>query len=247
MSFLPPTIAQFKAQFPRDFNYGPGTEVVNNTDIQAAINDAQGLFNPSLFNQSIPIFSAVVYGDITDLSATVANLSTVTGLAPGQAVVGTGIPASTTILFVGLDSIVLSANATLTQLQQTLTIGAASGYSISEAQVAYCYLAAHMLVLSLQNAGGLGAPPSFQGPASSGGGTVETKSIGSVSIGYALPDFVRSSPTLSQYMRTGYGQKYLQMIAPKLPGRRVFVVGGEPPGGPTLINNTTAFIPGSVL
>lgn len=228
MNFAPPTIALFKAQFPRDFIYGSGTNTVQNSDIQSAINEGQTLFNASLWNNIIPNFSASVFGDTTIGSETIINLSSVTGLAHGQAISGPGIPSGATITFVGASSIIISANATATATQVALTIGGTSGYTMSEAQIAYCYLTAHLMVLSIQNAGGLGAPQSSQGPGSSGGGIVQTKSVGSVSIGYVFPDFVTKSPTLSQYMRTGYGQKYLQMLAPRIPGRRVFIVGGEP-------------------
>ncbi len=104
-------------------------------------------------------------------------------------------------------------------------------------------MTAHLLVLSLQNAGGLSAPSSFQGAGSSGGGTIESKTVGSVSVTYAIPDRVKNSPILGQYMRTGYGQKYLQMLAPKIPGRRVVVVGGEPaPDSPAVPNFGMPFI-----
>jgi|SRR5579864_1783524 len=248
MSFQPPTIAQFKAQFPRDFKYGSGFDTVQDVDIQAALNIGQGLFNPSLFSTNIPSFSTLITGDTTSGSATIINLSSVTGLQPGQNISGVGIPASTTILLVGLTSIVISANATATATGVQLTIGGVSGFSVSEAQIAYSYLTAHFLVLSLQNSGGLGAVLSYQGPASSGGGIVQTKSIDGVSIGYAFPDYVINSPTLSQYLRTGYGQIYLQMATPKLPGRRVMVVGGEPTiDSADAINNLTSFIPTEVL
>lgn len=227
-AFNPPTIAQFQAQFPRDWPYGPGTDKVTPGDIQNAINQAYGLFNPSLWNSTIPSFSATIKGDTTINSPTIANLTSVSGLLPGQTVAGAGIPVASTILLVGASSIVISANATATTAQVILTVGGTSGYTVSEAIIAYCLLSAHLLVLSLQNAGGLSAPSSFQGPGSSGGGVVASKTVGSVSVTYALPDFVTKSPSLSQYMRTGYGQQYLQLLAPKLPGRRVVVVGGEP-------------------
>jgi hypothetical protein len=247
MGFTPPTIAQFKAQFPRDFPYGAGTETVQDSDIQAAINEGQGLFNPSLFNNSIPSFSAAIKGDTTLNSNVVANLSSVTGLAPGQSVTGPGIPASTTITFVGATSIQISNNATATATGVLLTFGGPSGYSVSEAQIAYLYLTAHLMVLSLQNAGGLGAPDSKLGGQSTGGGIINNKTVGGISVGYEMPEFVRTRPALSQYMRTGYGQKYLQIITPKLAGRRVMVVGGEPTVGNAPINNATAFIPTSIL
>jgi hypothetical protein len=49
----PATIAQFKAQFPRDFKYGSGLETVRNEDIQAALNLASTIFNPTLFDTSL--------------------------------------------------------------------------------------------------------------------------------------------------------------------------------------------------
>lgn len=240
-AFIPPTIAQFQAQFPRDWPYGSGPEKVQNSDIQNAINEAFGLFNPSIWNNTIPSFSATITGDTTASSTTIANLSSVTGLRPGQAVSGSGIPGGATIDLVGASSIVLTAAATLTATGVSLTVGGSSGYTVSEATIAYCYLTAHLMVLSLQNSGGLGAPLSYEGAGSSGGGIVQAKTVGSVSLTYALPDFVSKSPTLAQYMRTGYGQKYLQMVAPKIPGRRVVVMQNErsPGFGPSNLGPST--------
>jgi|ERR1035437_3705178 hypothetical protein len=226
-AFTPPTIAQFKAQFPRDWPYGAGPETVTNGDIQNAINEGYGLFNGSLWNTSIPLFAASILGDTTLGLDTIANVSSVYGLLPTQAISGPGIPALATITLVGANSIVISAPATASALQVALQVGGASGYTVSEATIAYCYLSAHLMVLSLQASGGLGAPNSFQGAGSSGGGIVASKSVDSVSLSYTLPDFVTKSPALAQYMRTAYGQKYLQMLAPKIPGRRVSIVGGE--------------------
>lgn len=242
MTFTPPTIAQFKAQFPRDWPYGSGTDKVQDADIQNATNEGQGLFNPVLWNNTIPSFAATIKGDTAITSATIANLSSVTGLAPGQSVAGAGIPLGATILLVGANSLVLSAPATATAVGVTLTVGGASGYSASEAMIAYNYLTAHLMVLSIQNSGGLSAPGSYQGVGSSGGGTVESKTVGSVSLSYTIPDSIKNSATLAQYMRTGYGQKYLEMLAPKLAGRRTYVVVNErTPFAP--FNNMRAPIP----
>ena len=242
MSFIPPTVAQFKAQFPRDFKYGAGTDSVQDSDIQAALNVGQGNFNQRLFRTTIPVFTTVIRGDIAITSPNVANVSAMTGLQPGQTVVGAGIPSGTTILSIGVNSLVLSQNATATQLQAQLTVGGPSGFSVSEAQLAYLYLTAHFLVLNLQNAGGLGAPSPFLGQASSGGGVVAQKTVGGVSVAYTFPDFVVNSRILSQFLKTGYGQMYLQMVTPKIPARRVMVVGGEPTDQ-AIVNNTTVFIP----
>lgn len=46
----PATVAQFEAQFSRDFVYGPGLDAVRPIDIQNALNTASSLFNPALFS-----------------------------------------------------------------------------------------------------------------------------------------------------------------------------------------------------
>lgn len=53
-------------------------------------------------------------GDTTISDATIANIADVTLLKPGQSFVGAGIPDGTTILSVGSDSVILSAEATAT-------------------------------------------------------------------------------------------------------------------------------------
>lgn len=86
-----------------------------------------------------------------------------------------------------------------------------------EKTTAFLFLSAHLLVLNIQAAGGLTAG-SGKGIRSSGGGTVQTKSVGSVSVAFALPDGIIGDPILSQFMRTDYGQKYLQFLTPRLVG-----------------------------
>lgn len=293
MSFTPPTIGQFQAQFPRDWPYGSGLDKVTNQDIQNAINEGQGLFNPDLWDNSTPLPASGLTGSIVQGSMVIQGLASTSGIFPGMQVSGSGIPGGATVTFVGGTTIQISAAATQTlnfvalnfslaitgntqlgsnmvtglssvaglaagqlisgagipagaqiQLVGTssiqisgaatangsgiaLTVVPGSGYTVTEATIAYSYLTAHLLVLSLQNAGGLGAPSPGQGAASSGGGIVQSKAVGQVSLQYALPPTVLNSPALAQYLRTGYGQKYLQMLAPKLPGRRVMVVAGE--------------------
>ena len=43
-------ILNFKAQFSRDFVYGPGADKVTDLDIQKGLNAASSLFNPCLFD-----------------------------------------------------------------------------------------------------------------------------------------------------------------------------------------------------
>ena len=53
MASQPPvTLAEFKAQFDRDFVYGVGLDTVRDSDITRAFNDAVPLFNGALFDTS---------------------------------------------------------------------------------------------------------------------------------------------------------------------------------------------------
>lgn len=46
----PPSVAQFKTFFVRDFDYGPGLDKVRDADIQNALNATVSVFNPRLFS-----------------------------------------------------------------------------------------------------------------------------------------------------------------------------------------------------
>lgn len=50
MSYTTPTVADFKAEFNRDFAYGTATDVVNDSDITKAIGDAAFNFNEAFFS-----------------------------------------------------------------------------------------------------------------------------------------------------------------------------------------------------
>ena len=100
-----------------------------------------------------------------------------------------------------------------------------------EKKTAFLYLAAHYLVLNIQAAGGLLLQGSSKGIKSGGGGgVVQSKSVGSVSMTYALPQSIIESPILGQYMRTDFGQKYISLIYPRLVGN-VKIVSGRLPQG----------------
>lgn len=146
----PPSVADFKVQFDRDFLYGNGTDTVRDADITRALNEAQMLFNAGLWD----------------------------------------------------------------------TV---------EKPVAYGYLAAHFLAMNIQAAGGAAFTNSGKGVLSHGGGTIESKTVGGISVTFATPDFVRQNPILSQLMKTDYGQKYLSLIYPRLVGN-VAVISGNADG-----------------
>ena len=86
-----------------------------------------------------------------------------------------------------------------------------------ECKVAFCYLTAHYLVIDLNNAlnpfnlGGMGLP--------------QSKSVGSVSESYAIPQWILNDKNMGLYAQTGYGMKYLSLIAPRLHGNIIFTKG----------------------
>ena len=95
-----------------------------------------------------------------------------------------------------------------------------------EKKTAFLYAAAHFLALDLQAAGGLNALNASEGANSRGGGVMNSASVGGVSVGYHLPEKLANDMVLSQLMQTHYGQRYVQMLMPRLVGP-AFVVGGE--------------------
>lgn len=109
--------------------------------------------------------------------------------------------------------------------------------STSEALLAYLYASAHFLVTALQAAGGLAPGGRKQGAKSQGAGPVGSKAVGSVSLGYVWPDSITNNPMLFQFVRTNYGQQYLQMLVTKLVGNVRVVLG--PVQDPGLFNNPT--------
>ena len=84
-------------------------------------------------------------------------------------------------------------------------------------KMVFLYLAAHYLVIDLNNA---------MNPLAMGFmGFTQSKSVGSVSESFALPDFVTRNAALSQYMQTGYGAKYVSLIYPYLIGNVLLIKG----------------------
>jgi hypothetical protein len=75
-------------------------------------------------------------------------------------------------------------------------------------ELAFLYLSAHYLVMDIQAAKqGLNSVAIF--PANS-------RSVGSVSESYTVPDWVQKSAFLSQFANTRYGLKFCSLIRPRL-------------------------------
>lgn len=83
--------------------------------------------------------------------------------------------------------------------------------------VVFCYLAAHYLVIDLNNA---------QNPLALGFmGFTQSKHVGSVSESYGIPQWMMNNSKLSLYAQTGYGRKYLSLIQPYLTGNIICTPG----------------------
>ena len=80
------------------------------------------------------------------------------------------------------------------------------GMTEQEATLAFLFLAAFYLVVDLQMAQrGLGSQASF---------IMSSKSVGSVSAGFEIPEQTKNNPVLNYYSQNQYGQKYISLVLP---------------------------------
>ncbi len=84
--------------------------------------------------------------------------------------------------------------------------------------MAYLYLTAHYLVMDLR--------ASSQGIAGSYSWMTSSKSVGSVSESFTIPQKILDNPYLAMISKTNYGAKYLSLALPQLAGQ-VFAVCGR--------------------
>ncbi len=148
MASWPPTIADFKAKFAREFVYDVGLDAVTDNDIQRGLDEAAPLFNQSLF----------------DIEA--------------------------------------------------------------DQKSAYLFIAAHNMVMNIQSAGGLSAVPRGRGTRNVGEGVTVSKGVGQANVTYQVPPpRVAESPTLLYFFRTDFGQRYIQLVSPRLIGNMAVVSG----------------------
>jgi hypothetical protein len=99
--------------------------------------------------------------------------------------------------------------------------------SVADQKTPFYQLAAHCMVRNIQSAGGTNQIG--QGVVSTGTSPINSKSVGPVSVSYTLPDKIVNNPALSFYLTTNYGQKYLQMVMPRLVGNIAIAGGGTLP------------------
>lgn len=86
-----------------------------------------------------------------------------------------------------------------------------------EALMVFYYLAMHYLVIDITNA---------LSPMTTGFiGFTQSKSVGSISESYGIPQWMLNNALLSGYAQTGYGRKYLSLIQPYLVGNIIITKG----------------------
>jgi len=91
----------------------------------------------------------------------------------------------------------------------------------TEFSISYLYLTAHYLVMDLR--------ASTQGIAGNFAWMTTNKSVGSVSEGQDMPEFIKKDPMLSHYAKTYYGAKYISLLYPRLIGNMFSKFGGTKP------------------
>jgi len=91
----------------------------------------------------------------------------------------------------------------------------------SSYNVGYLNLTAHYMVMNLRaSSQGINGQYSFLD---------QSKSVGSVSEAYAIPQRILDNPELSMFTKTNYGAMYLSLILPQLTGQVFSVHGGTHP------------------
>jgi len=86
---------------------------------------------------------------------------------------------------------------------------------------AYYYCTAHYLVMDIRMA--------EAGLDSRGEGVVSSKSVGSVSTSYSIPETFSRDPQWSYFAQTAYGKKYLSYVLPRVTGRPGIAAGDTTP------------------
>lgn len=187
------TVADFKAQFPRDFPYFSciaydPTKVYNTGDeVWYAPNN--------LFYQALQ--------------------DGIMGVTPGTAATKwCKYPDS-------LSNWVQDSDITRAFAEATIACNQALLSTPAQITLGYLYLTAHYLCNDLKAA--------LAGVNSSGAFPVASRSVGSVSESYAIPEAYTQNPILAMYTQSSYGMKYLALILPAMTGNMAAVWGGSLP------------------
>lgn len=119
---------------------------------------------------------------------------------------------------VDLDKYIQDADITKAFGQTQVNLNPALFADQANYALGYLWLSAHYLVVDLR--------ASSQGLSGQFAFLETSKSVGSVSQGFTIPQRILDNPYWAMLMTTNYGAKYLQMIIPQLTGQ-VFNVYGH--------------------
>lgn len=220
MSYVLPTIADFKAQFKRDFPYATPLSA---TAAQAVASIGSGqtvtgitVTSPgSRYGANPATFSVVIYGG-GGIGAQ-ANATAAGGIVTAITVTSPGIE------YVTAPNVYVPFGGDNTDAKKVSDFDIASAFvamSINLTQALFatqaaftrCYnlLAAHYLCESLIAAGvGLGGQAQW---------LTESKTVGNVTESFKIPDRVLKSPLLAKLSKTTYGAQFLELMSPQLIG-----------------------------
>lgn len=183
------TVAQFKAQFFRDFPYLPvysATQLYNIGD--------RVYYTPTLL-----FYDALADG--------VINITPPSDAAKWQRVA----------VQPSIDDYVQDIDIQHAFAEAQMNFNQGLFGTDAEITLGYLYLTAHYLCNDIRaSRAGIMANPAFP---------MTSRSAGSMSESYSVPDAYKDNPVLAFYISSAYGMKYLAMVLPKMVGN-VGVVAG---------------------
>lgn len=214
MAFQTPSVADFKAQFKRDFPYAvPAFGAAGNIVLAAGAIASIGLAAPGqgyLVAPQVAVIDETGSGAV--VTATVAN-GGVTGFVVGTA--GANYKAPTLLITGGAGD-----DTDLTRVTDDDVASAIfdANYNVNpglfgtqaEYSRAFLYLVAHCLVERLLAAG--------EGMRGRFNWLVTGKSAGDLAESYTIPENILQSSFLASLSKTRYGARYLEIISPLLVG-----------------------------
>jgi hypothetical protein len=113
---------------------------------------------------------------------------------------------------------VLDADITKAQAEAKMLFNMSLFGTDAEIILAFNYLTAHFLAIDIRR--------SSEGINSKGDYLTNSQSVGSVSESKSIPSSISDNPYLNIFITTGYGQKYIGLVMPRLIGRMSVVAGG---------------------
>lgn len=179
------TVANFKAQFPRDFAYLP-------------------VWVAGTYNQGEEVYYALTRLFYTAKANGVNSVPTTT--------------ADWDVTTDSIDNYVQDSDITRAFAEAMVVFNQRLFTTDANIKMAFLYVTAHYLCIDLQNAmGGINSASPV--------GIMNGRTVGSVSESYSIPQRYLDNPVLAGYAKTGYGQKYLSLVLPKLVGNFGVVAG----------------------